>query len=50
MSDLRYDDQVVVITGAGGSLGKACAFHFASRGASVVVNDLQVSVAKLLRR
>ncbi|KAK4108479.1 NAD(P)-binding protein [Canariomyces notabilis] len=37
---LRYDGQVVVITGAGGGLGKAYATFFASRGASVVVNDL----------
>ena len=50
MSDLRYDNQVVVITGAGGSLGKAYAFHFASRGASVVVNDSQVGPAEVLRR
>jgi NAD(P)-dependent dehydrogenase (short-subunit alcohol dehydrogenase family) len=37
---LRYDGQVVVVTGAGGGLGKAYATFFASRGASVVVNDL----------
>ena len=40
MSELRYDNQVFVITGAGGGLGKAYAAFFASRGASVVVNDL----------
>ncbi|KAF2864438.1 multifunctional beta-oxidation protein-like protein [Piedraia hortae CBS 480.64] len=38
--ELRYDGQVVVVTGAGGGLGKAYATFFASRGASVVVNDL----------
>lgn len=37
---LRYDGKVVVVTGAGGGLGKAYATFFASRGASVVVNDL----------
>lgn len=37
---LRYDDKVVVITGAGGGLGKAYALAFAERGAKVVVNDL----------
>jgi multifunctional beta-oxidation protein len=31
---------VVVVTGAGGGLGKAYALFFASRGANVVVNDL----------
>ncbi|EHK97373.1 putative Peroxisomal hydratase-dehydrogenase-epimerase [Glarea lozoyensis 74030] len=40
MSELRYDGQVVVVTGAGGGLGKAYALFFGSRGASVVVNDL----------
>ena len=40
---LRFDGQTVVVTGAGGGLGKAYALFFASKGATVVVNDLGVS-------
>ncbi|KAI4179233.1 MAG: hypothetical protein LQ346_007245 [Caloplaca aetnensis] len=40
MSELRFDGQTVVVTGAGGGLGKAYALFFGSRGANVVVNDL----------
>lgn len=40
---LSFDGQTVIVTGAGGGLGKAYATFFASRGANVVVNDLGVS-------
>lgn len=36
----EFEDKVVVVTGAGGGLGKAHALEFAKRGAKVVVNDL----------
>ncbi len=35
-----FEGKVVIITGAGGGLGKAHALEFARRGARVVVNDL----------
>jgi NADPH:quinone reductase-like Zn-dependent oxidoreductase len=43
-SELRYDSQTVVVTGAGGGLGKAYALFFASRGANVLINDVGGSV------
>ncbi|WP_231562439.1 SDR family NAD(P)-dependent oxidoreductase [Sphingomonas sp. 35-24ZXX] len=42
---LRLDGQVVLVTGAGGGLGRAYAQELARRGAHLVVNDIKAEAA-----
>ena len=44
MSNISFEDRVVIVTGAGNGLGKAYALELGNRGAKVVVNDLGGSV------
>lgn len=41
-----FEDQLVVITGAGSGIGQATAVAFAAAGAEVVVSDLNLAAAK----
>jgi len=42
---MRLKDRVVVITGAGSGIGRACAREFAKEGARVVVADIVADAA-----
>jgi NAD(P)-dependent dehydrogenase (short-subunit alcohol dehydrogenase family) len=43
---MRFEGRVVLVTGAGNGIGQATAGRFAREGATVVVNDVDVEVAR----
>lgn len=42
---MKLSNKVVVITGAGSGIGRACALEFAKEGASVVIADININAA-----
>jgi len=47
--DFRLDGQVAVVTGAGAGIGRAIAQTFAAAGAAVLVSDLSLAAAEVVR-
>jgi NAD(P)-dependent dehydrogenase (short-subunit alcohol dehydrogenase family) len=45
--DMRFDDQVVIVTGGGRGIGQAIARRFAQQGATVIVAERQVEAGAM---
>ena len=44
--DMKFKNRVVVVTGSGSGIGRACAIEFANAGAKVVVSDINLKGAE----
>ena len=43
---MKFKNKVVVVTGAGSGIGRACASEFAKEGAQVVIADIHLKAAE----
>jgi len=43
---MKFENKVVVITGAGSGIGRACAAEFAKEGAQIVIADINLKAAE----